>query len=214
MSSTLFLAIDLLLNIDLDTLQKITSIIGSFSLVFAVLTYYYKKRQDTTLATIDQVRFFRETIIPKWSEVIKKIVAKNPNYGFPTIKFGINKFSDLQSNHTKRFNKQLSIFFDRTKLPSSPIDDSILDQQIYLLNMVEEFSLRVQHLKTTDHIALESTYYTFCELVEKNAVALFFMRDIMTNNLIYSATLNLYSKWRELVNSPDVMENLRKNNLL
>ncbi len=203
-----------LLTSDLSTIQEITSIIGSFSLILAVSTYYYKKRQDTTLATIDQVKFFRETVIPKWSEVIKIVHAKHTAYGFPPIKIEKNSFSGLKTSSAVKFNKQLSIFFDKTKLPMSPIDNSILDEQIFLLNMVEEFSLRVDHLKTINHSALESTYYTFCELVEKNAVALFFMRDIVTNNPIYSSTLKLYAQWESRVNSPDMMENLRKNNLL
>ncbi len=62
------------------------------------------------------------------------------------------------------------------------LDGVIVDQQIFLLNMIEEFSLRVEHLNTQQHPALSSVQAPFVDMVEKNAVALIFIRDVLMDN--------------------------------
>ena len=69
----------------LDVVEKLFSIIGSFSLLIAIFTYFSKKKQDETLAAIDQVLFFREKVILEWDKVSKWIKSKQPKYSFSRI---------------------------------------------------------------------------------------------------------------------------------
>lgn len=77
--------------------------------------------------------------------------------------------------------------------------------------MLEEFSLRVKHFDTQDHPALESVHYTFIETVEKNAVALAFERDLITDSPNYSNVLYLYMAWKYRTHKPNFVNNLEKH---
>ena len=76
-----------------------------------------------------------------------------------------------------------------------------LDKQVLLLNMLEEFAIRIKHFNTSEHPAIKPVIPTFVLLVEQNAVALLFMRDIISNDPIYSNILDFihYGKI-ELIN--------------
>ncbi len=60
-------------------------------------------------------------------------------------------------------------------------------------------------------MALESVYNAFVEIIESNAVALLFMRDIKTGNPIYSTLLELYRVWqKKIIKSPFIIKSLEK----
>lgn len=208
----LIVLIFLIKVVGLNKTQKIFSIVSSVSLVFAFLTYLYKKKQDETLATIEQITFFREKIIYKWDEVSKKIKLQNPNYWFSCIKLDNSDYSIdvIKKSFSENFNNQLSLFFNSETLKIH----QILDEQIFLLNMLEEFALKVKLFKTQNNPALSSVQKTFVDLVEKNAVAIFFVRDIMFNNPLYSEVLELYSNWVNKINRSNFFNNLEKHGFI
>jgi hypothetical protein len=204
-------------NFDLDFLQKISSILGSFSLVVAVLTYFYKKKQDNTLAAIDQIVFFREKIIIEWDKTSKIIKENDPKYWFSRIRLDDYSLESIRESKQKNFYNQLSIFFDATKL--DPVTNctgikNVFDKQISVLNMLEEFSLRVKHFSTQKHLALESIRAAFVQIVEQNAVAILFEREIIANNSIYSNVLELYSTWKNNFDKTNWINNLAKHNFI
>lgn len=90
------------------------------------------------------------------------------------------------------------------------MDEHTLSQQISLLNLLEEFSLAVDHFKVNQHSALNSVRAAFVEIVEKNAVALIFVRDVIVANPIYSATLLLYGSWKKTVGKSNYLKNLER----
>lgn len=205
------ISISIYFNAGIDFLQKIFSIIGSLSLVVALVTYLYKKKQDETLAAIGQITFFREKIIPEWDMVQKAIKSKRKEYWFSRI--GIDKpaIVDVKQKFSRNFNDQLSVFFDSSKSDHSLWSDiEILDKQIILLNLLEEFSLTIYHFKVDQHLALNSVHAAFIEIIEKNAVAMLFVREVITANPIYSATLLLYDSWKNTVGKSNYVKNLER----
>lgn len=194
----------------IDTLQKIFSIIGSFSLFIALYSYLYKKQQDALITTIDQINFFRKEIIIGWDETQKKVHEKDPNFVFSKIELQNPDLILIKTKYPKNFDRQLTLFFNSDNLKIDPI----LDKQIMLLNILEEFSLRVIFSNNTQHPALKSIYNAFVEIVEHNAIALLFMRDIKTGNKIYSGTLELYKLWQKNTEKNNYIKNLEKYGLI
>ncbi len=97
-------------KVGIDFLQKIFSIVGALSLVVALSAYLYKKRQDETLATIGQITFFREKIIPEWDKIQKAIRDKDSKYWFSRIVIDEYKIESIRSKFSRNFENQLSIF--------------------------------------------------------------------------------------------------------
>lgn len=203
-------------NFGLDTLQKLFSIVGSLSLGVALLTYYYKKKQDETLAVINQITFFREKIIPEALKVEKLILSKDSRYGFPRIEINGASIDEIRKDFSVNFEHQLKIFFDSTKEnPSEWEDIEIRNTQTDLLNLLEEFSLKVSNFDIDKNLVLGSIYFAFIQIVEKYAVALFFVRDIQTgDNSIYAATLSLYHSWKPKTQKTDSLKNMHKYGLI
>ena len=205
---------------NLDVTEKIFSIIGACSLLIAIVTYFYQKKQDETLAAIDQIVFFREKVILEWDKVSLFIRGGFPNYSFSRIDIKPDNLSieSLRHDYSMNFDSQLSIIFDASQIDvdtnSNGMKD-ILSKQILLLNMLEEFSIRVKHFKTTEHSAIKPVVSPiFVQLVEQNAVALMFMRDIISNNPIYSNTLELYFLWKEEPSKSNYINNLEKHGFI
>lgn len=213
---SLFISICIFYASGLDTLQKIFSIVGSLSVAIIIASYFYNKKQNEISVAADQITFFREKIIPEWDKVIKIIKEKEPTYWFSRIELDEYAIEYIRKKFSRNFNNQLSIFFDNSKTDWTKwIDSPILDKQIYLLNMLEEFSLRANHFNTQQHSALSSVHFIFVELVEKNAVALLFMRDIIVaDNSVYSNTLSLYNSWKNKTKKSNVLKNLEKHGFM
>ena len=200
---------------DLDTLQKLFSILGSLSLGVALAAYFYKKNQDKDIAAIEQISFFRREIIPEWDKVSKILRSKNSSYIFSRIRLKEFSIEFMREHYPKNFKDQLNIFFNDPGDSSKDLwDANILDPQVVLFNMLEEFALRVLHFKTNNHQALNSVRNAFIEIIEKNAVALIFVRDIVTGNPIYSATLQLYLSWNQNLSRTYALERLEKHGLI
>ena len=199
-------------SFSLDMLQKIFSIIGSFSLGIALAAYLYNKNKDKTMAAIEQVSFIRTEIIPKWSDLSKIIRKKNPRFMFSRIMLDVLtlEFMEKQKKYSRNFHDQLSIFLNSPGTSLELLDSQILDQQIFLFNMLEEFALRVMHFKTIQHPALDSVRDLFVEVIEKNAVALIFIREVIVGRPIYSTALELYNFWKNDADRTHIIERLKK----
>ena len=216
--SVILISILILYAFNLDVLQKIFSIIGSFSLGIALFTYIYKKTQDKNIAAIEQIAFFRKEIIPEWESVANELKSKNKKYMFSRIKLDEPTIEFMRKkDYSINFQDQTAIFLNNLNCPKIDPkiwDSKILDLQIKLFNMIEEFSLRVYHFETSRHQALNSVRAAFVEIIEKNAAALIFVRDIVVGNPIYSKTLLLYSLWKEDVNRSSIIKMLEKHGFI
>lgn len=214
----IFLTINFKFNV--GELQNLFSIIGSFSIGLALITYLYKKQQDELSATIDQITFFREKIITEWNKLLKQIQVENPGFILSRIDLSNSTIDGIRNEPLKNepsinFDRQLSVFFDPSKNYPDIYIKPALDGHILLLNMLEEFSLRVIHLKTKGNEAFVSVHNAFIEIVESNAVALVFMRDVKTCSPIYSAILELYNSWKNNVKkTPFIIKSLEEQGLI
>jgi hypothetical protein len=181
----------------LNSLEKIFNIVSSLSILIALASYFYKIKNDKLWATIEQITFFREKIIIGSSELQKYIINKKPDFIFSRINLNNPTIEYIRKEYSKNFQRQLKLFCDTsTKYPDVILDTDILDKQLSLLNILEEFSLKVIHSGTKEHPALESIYNAFVEIIENNAVALLFTRIKVENNT-YSTILKLYKIWEK-----------------
>lgn len=199
---------------NLGEIQSLFSIISSLSIGVALLAYFYKKKQDELIATAEQVTFFREEIITKWNSIQKDIKEKYSDFIFSKINLQAPDINFVKMEFSVNFDRQLSIFFDASKKYPDIYLDPILDKQILLLNAIEEFSLKVTRSKTDKNPVFESVYSAFVEIVEQNAVALLFVRDVRVGNPIYSATLSLYKTWQKNTQKTNFVKNLAKYGLI
>lgn len=88
--------------------------------------------------------------------------------------------------------------------------DSFFTLQVNCLNLAEELALRITYSKTSNHKALDSVKPAFIQLVEMTALVLIQEREITTGNQIYSATLDLYAKWKDDVDRSSPEERTKK----
>lgn len=195
----------------LDTLEKLFTIIGSFSIGIALVTYFDQKAQDKTTAAIDQISFFRKEVIPLYDALTAITKKESPQYVFTRIDFDEPTVRSMKRHRPKNFAAQEALFFDSSSLHHNP---TILDPTINLYNAVEEFALKVLHFKTQDHEALNAVRHPFVMLVEQNAVALVFIREIIAGSPIYSATLKLYETWKGKVKPTHVIDRLASSNFI
>lgn len=192
-----------------DSFQKLLNIISPLSILVALATYFYKKNQDRTVAAIEQISFFRKEIIPEWDKVGKILKEKNNKYIFSRIKLDQTTIEFIKKKYSRNFEDQLLIFFNKFG-EQEMWDAKILDSQIVLFNMLEEFALKVFHFGTNEHQALNAARAAFVEIVEKNAVALLFTRDVVVGNQIYSSTISLYRLWKDQVDRSFIVKRLAK----
>jgi hypothetical protein len=190
----------IILELGLDSLEKIFSILSSLSIAIALTAYFYQKSRDEIDASIDQVSFFRREIIPFYNNLRKKINQKNSGYEFPRIKIDIPSSRFIKENYPSETTNQIYIFRN---------DRDILDTQIDLFNMLEEFSIKVAMYKTASHPAVSSAKNAFINIIEQNAAALIFWRDANANSA-YSETFALYKIWKDSVDRASVEERIKR----
>lgn len=182
---------------NLDELEKMASIFVSilapFSIFVAISTYKNARQQDNSIFTLDQVKFFREKIIDSFNRLRDEIEKEDPSYTFPRIiAFSQNPRTIAES---KQYKKEVGIQVNRLKIL---LNSRTKYDCIPLLNMLEEFSLRVLHFETSNHEALNSVKDIFVQIVEENLVFLLFMRA-KDNPRLYPGIFRLYDLWQNEV---------------
>jgi hypothetical protein len=91
-------------------------------------------------------------------------------------------------------------------------DLDALPKQTQLINILEEFALRVLYGGTENHGALNALRSPYIELVEINAVALLQQREFFTGKQCYLNTLKLYSLWKDSIDRRTPQERIEKFN--
>jgi len=189
-------------KLGLDGLQKLYSAIGSLSILLALASYWYKKDQDTIIAAIEQVSFFRKEIIPEYDELTKFIKYRNKNYLFTRIELDESTIDFIKKKSPKESLAQINV--------SIQPNNEVLDKQIILFNILEELALKIIHFKTQEHEALNSIKSSFVQIIEQNAAALLFEKDIVNGNNIYSQTLFIYNLWKDEIDRTSIDDRVKK----
>ncbi len=174
----------------LANFSSLAGIVGSFSVVVAVLTYYNDSRRNKVNYVIDQVSFFRKEIIFENNEFVKFIrEIKGKRYEFHKIK--LNEISVEYARNN--FQKECQSQFEMSQI------DGCFPKQTFILNMLEELALKIKYTNTINHLALNSIKTPFVELVEIHAVTLLSHREILSGLPTYNTVLEIYSIWRDSV---------------
>ena len=174
----------------IDYIQKIASIVASSSIIIAILNYIENKEKQYVTSMFDSTSFFREKVLFEFDNFRKEAIKLNPEYTFPCIKLDDPKINIIRKNYPKECIEQINLLNQHPELQGL---------QIISLNLAEELALRIIYSKNTEHRAFQSIRPAFVSLVEMSAVCLLNQREITTGNKIYSATLELYEKWKDQV---------------
>ncbi len=186
-------------NFDLEGLQSLFSILGSISIGIALISYFERKDQDITTAAIDLISFFRKEIIVANDDLIKSVQVTFPNYYWFSIKLDNPDMAYVRQNFKKEVDGQEILSKNQ----------ELFSKQTLLLNMLEELSLRIDHFHIFDHPALNSIRIPFVQMVEQNAWALLFQREVFAGLPTYQTILDLYKKWKDQVDRKSPVERLK-----
>ncbi len=180
----------------LDLVEQIAVIVTALTVVIALIQYADAKSRDAISSCIDQVAFFREKILGKQNEFTAHMTdaSKGGSENFAFLRLPLPNPATL--DNLIKTQPELS----RQQLETALKDRDTLNFHTNILNMVEEFSLRVKYSYTHDNPALTSLRSAFVELVEIHGTYLLFVRDVSTGNKVYSSILELYKEW----NTPDL----------
>lgn len=176
---------------DLEEIRIYAEIVTAGSLFIALLTYFYQRKKDKNLAAIDQISFFRKEIIPQCDLFLSFVRDKKSNQSYEFKKVRLDE--PILEFAVKKYNSAVREQNDIYK------EFKTWSMQTTLLNMLEELSLKIKLFKTNNHEALNSIRAPFVEMIEINAVVLLMQREIITGNQTYSAVINLYLEWKDVV---------------
>lgn len=186
----------------LNLINTMANIVIAVLAFVAVFTYFYNKDKDNILAVVDQVSFFREKVLSEGNNFIRFVRDKDKDYIFSRIKLDDPTTKTIKEKYKSEVTAQVNLIKTYGK--------HLQSLQIDCLNLLEEFSLRVIYSETYTHRAFNSVKPLFIELVEMLALQLMTQREIITGNQAYSATLKLYSKWKDEVDRSSPEERTKK----
>lgn len=87
------------------------------------------------------------------------------------------------------------------------------EKHINVLNLLEEFSVRVKHYQTQNHPALSVLHTVFVESVENHTTILFYVREVDQGSEAYSDVIWLYLLWKNRVASDNAKQRIKKSYL-
>ena len=168
----------------------VASIIAAGSVVIALLRYLGDKKRENNLYVLEQLDFFRTSVLRANEKVVTAILQKNQDHNFFNHRVGI--ISDFRYAWLyKKFKKEVDI---QTALDSDPV---IHRDTIKMLNSMEQFSWSVILHGTFDNHVLAVVHDTFVETVEQFAHQILFMRADHPNH--YEGIKFLYERWAPAV---------------
>ncbi len=170
-------------------IAQIITAIGVVGILYTAAAYKYQIKRDNDTSAIAQIEFFREKIIPKTNDLIDIIQKINPLYSFPRPNCSLKEFTI--TFWWKNFPDISKIQADISK------NNKVYEVQIDLLNILEDFSLKVLYIGTVKHEALKSIQGLFIKNVEQNLSSIFAME--LSTGAIYPGTRKLYEYWKNLV---------------
>ncbi len=173
----------------LDLISKIASIIASGSIFVAMLSYFYNKERNNTLTVVDQISFFREKVLAEGKVLTFMVDEVDRENVFKRIKLDSTSSKEIRQKYPEEVKKQI----DLVKKYKT------FHQQLKVLDLLEELSLRIIYSKTPKHKALKSIKPAFIHLVEINVAVLLDQREVSTGNEIYSGVIELYNLWVDQV---------------
>ena len=172
-----------------QSVADLAQIVIAVAAVAGILTFLSERDKSKTLAAIDLISYMREKLIPLFVAVECEAEKNHPkSFKFQEIKFEDLSVESIRRNHSAIFLAQTEIFWK-----SSPECRSRI---VELLNLLEEFSLRVIYLEATRHKALNSAIPAFVNIVERHAVGMLYFTQIEGNGQ-YEGVPEVYENWKK-----------------
>lgn len=201
--SSILVAFSIIYGFNLDSFQKVTSIIGSLSIFVALATYFNSKEKDKRNLVIEQVSFFRKEALLEGDKFVKYVRSKNgESYIFSRVVLDEATIDFANKNYRKESKEQIKLLRELKTLP----------EQTQLLNILEEFALRVLYGGTEKYDALNALKSPYIELVEINAVVILQQREFFTGKQSYLNTLKLYALWKNDIDRKTPEQRFREFN--
>lgn len=172
----------------------------------ALAKYSYEKRRDLRLSSIETVSFFREKLMGKSNEYIKKLgVHSHQEYAVP---LHTNDISILVKDFSKQIHNQMTVF------GNEPSDMRELKYEI--LNLAEEFALKVKYNNLMINEILLPLHKPYVDMIESHSCAILFVRDLQYGMKAYSNAEELYINWSKILKSTPVSSDkkITWNNIL
>ena len=183
-----------LISVSVGTLSQCVEISTGLSLVtfsgvfIALLKYFNEKKKDAGGEIINLVSFFRKEALfahEDFARIVREEL-KDENHNFLRLSFEYPTIKNLLDKHGGRANQQFLYLTKTRKIHTAVIN---------LLNILEEFSLRVKLLDATERQEIGLIKHTFITAVEDSVTELVNQRQFGTGNDAFQNTVNLYLKW-------------------
>lgn len=176
------------------------------SILIALTTFVYTRKKDEKSEVANQIAFFRKEVIPLEDDFL--LAQRNLGIDRLKLSFKTEIFTEVVTSEeilsvAKRQYQDSDKVFSGSK--------KMYEKHINVLNLLEEFSLRVKHYQTQDHAALNSLYTVFVDSTEHHTTILFFVREIDQGSKAYSHILWLYFLWKERVDTSNAKQRIKKS---
>ncbi|HEY0964690.1 MAG TPA: hypothetical protein VGE31_02750 [Candidatus Paceibacterota bacterium] len=187
-------------SITLDVLQF-------SSILLAIFTFLYTRKKDEYAEVTNQLSFYREKVIPREDKFLSGIDKHGEKRVY--LDFDTDKFDEICKNENlfNIFKKQYAI----SQKQSIDGTRSISSDEIDVLNLIEEFSVKVLQFNTQNHPALYAIHSIFVIAVEMHASRIFYVREIEHGKPLYAHLLKLYFLWKQKVDRRTVVDRLKQN---
>lgn len=176
------------------------------SILIALTTFVYTRMRDEKSEVANQIAFFRKEVIPLEDDFLlrqRMLGIDRLKLPFKSETFNeIVSSEDILSVAKSQFEGSEKVFSESKKM---------YEKHINVLNLMEEFSLRVKHYKTQNHPALNSLYSVFVDATEHHTTILFFVREIDQGSKAYSHVLWLYFLWKERVDTSNAEQRIKNS---
>jgi hypothetical protein len=148
----------------------------------------YERKRNEKSEIIDLVSFFRDRILSEHENFANLIIKeKGKNYECVRVRISIPTTKFIKENYQENAIKQSSLLLNE--------DKNITNIATRCLNLIEEFSLRVNLLEAAESEYLSILRDSFVEMVEDFTTLLLYQRELLHNEIMYSNTINLYIMW-------------------
>jgi len=171
-------------------------IIISVSIWIALSTYRRSKKKDSDSTAIDILSFFRSEIITESDKFRKHLRhEKGADYIIESLRLYDLDLKNLTEEQKKAIKRQMEIFHEDRALIA-----------FYVLNSLEELSLKITYFKLQDSEILFSIRAPFVEIFETKGFYFLLARKFDEDNKSYSKTLELYNLWKNNIDRRTVKD--------
>lgn len=154
----------------------------------ALIGFIYQVERDRNISAADLIGFFREKVLTEKNTFDEEVLKISPDYKFYEHCIELKK---LKLWWLRLYHRESAVKQDAIANTSPEIKNELLK----VLNLLEEFSLRVRYMGLTHHPALTSVRAAYVSVVEENSS--FILSYHLLHPGAYPGVRRLYISWRK-----------------